>query len=170
LTLLTLLGCLLISCLSSCPVGLQDGAAVLLSFGVGWALSLALSHHLSSPCSRHAATRRDPNSTRAANGSGRMDEPLASAASLTGALSWCAPRHRCGRCLSTSVVAALASLGLLERRQLRRASHMHAASLGPSSAFTSPSSDQFPLKFGQAAQHRQHEPAVRCRRICPSIG
>jgi hypothetical protein len=30
-------------------------------------------------------------------GAGRSGEPLASAALATAALSWCAPRHRCGR-------------------------------------------------------------------------
>jgi hypothetical protein len=100
---LSLLGCSSPSCCSRvfpCPVGLQSAAAVQSSFGVGWVSSLALSHPLSSLCSRRprqAALRQ----AAADPGAGRTDEPLASAARTTAALSWCAPRRRCGRYPST---------------------------------------------------------------------
>jgi hypothetical protein len=105
---LSLLGCSFTSCCSRvfpCPVGLQSAAAVLSSFGVGWVSSLALSHPLSSLCSRRprqAALRQAALRQASADpGAGRTDEPLASAARTTAALSWCAPHRRCGRYPST---------------------------------------------------------------------
>jgi hypothetical protein len=105
---LSLLRCSLPSCCSRvfpCPVGLQSAAGVLSSFGVGWVSSLALSHPLSSLCSRRprqAALRQVALRQAAADpGAGRTDEPLATAAWTTAALSWCAPHRRCGRYPST---------------------------------------------------------------------
>jgi hypothetical protein len=48
--------------------------------------------------------------------------------------------------------------------------HVHAVGLGSRPAFAGPRLDQFFLKFSQAAQDRQHQPAVWSRGIGPGIG
>src|SRR5882724_13157923 len=46
---------------------------------------------------------------------------------------------------------------------------MHAALLGPRSAFASTSPDQLAFEFGQAAEYREHQAAVRCGGVGPRI-
>jgi hypothetical protein len=67
-------------------------------------------------------------------------------------------------------LAPCQSLLPLMRRELMRAAKAHAALSGTLAAFTGPGADQLALKLGQAAEHGQHQPAVRRRRIGPSVG
>jgi hypothetical protein len=62
------------------------------------------------------------------------------------------------------------SLAALVRRQLRWPPHMNPLSLRPGAAFPGPGPDQLSLKFGQAAQHRQHQAPVRRGGVGPGIG
>ena len=54
-------------------------------------------------------------------------------------------------------------------RQFRLAAHYYPASFGALPAFAGATSDQFSLELGEAAQDRQHQPAVRCGRVRPGI-
>jgi hypothetical protein len=54
-------------------------------------------------------------------------------------------------------------------RQFRLAAHNHPASFGALPAFASATADQFSLELGEAAQDRQHQPAVRSGRVGPGI-
>ena len=54
-------------------------------------------------------------------------------------------------------------------RQFRLAAHYYPASFGALPAFAGATSDQFSLELGEAAQDRQHQPAVRCGRVGPGI-
>jgi len=54
-------------------------------------------------------------------------------------------------------------------RELRRTTELHALGLRSSTAITGASKDQGALKLGQAAEHCQHQPAVSCCGIGPSI-
>jgi hypothetical protein len=45
----------------------------------------------------------------------------------------------------------------------------HATSLCSLAAVVRASPDQLALELGQAAQNRQHQPAMRRRRICPRV-
>src|SRR4051794_31458385 len=55
------------------------------------------------------------------------------------------------------------------RGELGLAPEMHASRPGPLPALPRARPDQFPLDLGQAAEHGQHQAAMRGRRICPSI-
>src|SRR5215831_18671437 len=55
-------------------------------------------------------------------------------------------------------------------RQDRRTTKSHATLLSALAAFTRPGADQLALKLGQAAENREHQPAVRRSRIGPSVG
>ena len=67
-------------------------------------------------------------------------------------------------------IAAGDSLAALVRRQLRWPPHMNPLSLRPGAAFPGPGPDQLSLKFGQAAQHRQHQAPVRRGSVGPGLG
>jgi hypothetical protein len=54
-------------------------------------------------------------------------------------------------------------------RQFRLAAHDYRASFGALSALAGATADQFPLELGEAAQDRQHQPAVRSGRVGPGI-
>jgi len=64
---------------------------------------------------------------------------------------------------------ALESLLALIGGQLGRTAELHATGLRTGSAIACTSLDQLTLELGKTAQHRQHQPAVRRRRIRPSI-
>src|SRR5262249_37754668 len=67
-------------------------------------------------------------------------------------------------------LAPCQSLLPLMRRELVRAAKAHAALFGTLAAFTRPGADQLALKLGQAAENREHQPAVRRSCIRPSVG
>lgn len=58
---------------------------------------------------------------------------------------------------------------LLIDGKFRRAAELDASGLGARSAFAGSRPDQLALEFGQAAQHRQHQSTVRCRRVGPHV-
>src|SRR3954465_8419664 len=60
-------------------------------------------------------------------------------------------------------------LSLLMRGELWLAPEMHAPRPGPLPALSRARPDQFTLELGETAQDGQHEPAMWCRRIRPSI-
>src|SRR3954463_1230431 len=55
------------------------------------------------------------------------------------------------------------------RGELWLAPEMHAARPGPLPAFACARPDQLPPELGETTQDGQHEPAMWCRRIRPSI-
>ena len=57
----------------------------------------------------------------------------------------------------------------LQRRQLGRTAKADAAGLGRAAAGARAFMDQLSLQLGNAAKRRQHEPALRCRRVRPRI-
>src|SRR4051812_15086744 len=85
-----------------------------------------------------------------------------------------ATRTHSGHQLSTTpIVTALtmvpAPQSLLMRGELRLAPQMHAPRPGPLPTFPCARPDQVTLELGETTQDGQHEPAMRCRRIRPSI-
>jgi hypothetical protein len=57
----------------------------------------------------------------------------------------------------------------LVRRQLGRTAHVNACGLGARSAFARSGLDQIALKFGEAAEHGQHQPAMGSCGVGPSV-
>jgi hypothetical protein len=57
----------------------------------------------------------------------------------------------------------------LMRRQLARPTEAHTAFLGAFAALAGPGADQFPLKFSQATEYGQHQPAMGSCRVRPGI-
>src|SRR4051812_42768025 len=82
---------------------------------------------------------------------------------------WSGARRRSGRSRGLARVTAGQRLSLLMRGELWLAPEMHASRPGPLPAFPRARPDQFTLELGQAAEHGQHQAAMRGRRICPSI-
>jgi hypothetical protein len=56
----------------------------------------------------------------------------------------------------------------LVRGQLERAPKTHAPGLRSFAAVIGAGKYQLALEFGQAVKHGQHQPAVRCGRVCPN--
>ena len=54
-------------------------------------------------------------------------------------------------------------------RELGLPTELDAPRHGPPAAFVRANTDQFPLEFGKAAKHSQHEPTMRSGRIRPGI-
>ena len=57
----------------------------------------------------------------------------------------------------------------LELVQLRRPAKLHAAGLGALTTSDDQSPDKLTLELGHATEHGQHQPAMGCRGIGPSI-
>jgi hypothetical protein len=67
-------------------------------------------------------------------------------------------------------LAPCQSLLPLMRSELVRAAKAHAALFGTLAAFTRPGADQLALKLGQAAENREHQPAVTAFAEGPVLG
>jgi len=56
------------------------------------------------------------------------------------------------------------------RGELELAPELHTPGLRPFPPILRPRADQLPFELRQAAQDRQHQPAMRCGGVGPSIG
>jgi|SRR3954462_13406276 len=60
-------------------------------------------------------------------------------------------------------------LAVLMWRELRLAAHLHAPRLRPLAGLAGAGQDELTFEFSEAAEHRQQQAAVRCRRVRPGI-
>ena len=68
-----------------------------------------------------------------------------------------------------ALVAAAEGFFDLVRGELSRASHFHALRLGTLAALARAGVDQFTLELGKAAKDREHQTAMRARRVGPYV-
>jgi hypothetical protein len=66
----------------------------------------------------------------------------------------------CNVCLSFAVAKPLNRFSALVRTELRRSSEFHSPGHGALTALAGPGPYQLALELSQAAQHREHQPAV----------
>src|SRR5262245_63361236 len=89
----------------------------------------------------------------------------------------CKPRYRrlrdverpCHVCLCFPIRKALKSFCPLVRRESTRPSKPDAPSLGAGSAIASAGTNQLSLELGQTSENREHQPAMRCGGIRPTV-
>src|SRR5262245_50197672 len=89
----------------------------------------------------------------------------------------CKPRYRrlrdverpCHVCLCFPIRKALKSFCPLVRRESTRPSKLDAPSLSAFAAFACAVTNQFSLELGQTSENREHQPAMRCGGIRPTV-
>ena len=71
--------------------------------------------------------------------------------------------------LDLALSESLGSLLPLVWRQLPRPTKSHALGIRTGTAVTCAREDQFAFKLSESVEDREHQPAMRCRRVGPSI-